>query len=53
MVECEVKTKKVGNSIGFVVPKEVVKELRIRPNEVVLIKLKDRTLYAKFYQQNL
>ena len=44
MVECEVKTKKVGSSIGFVIPKEIVKELGIKPNEVIIIKLKDRTI---------
>ena len=44
MVECEVKTKKVGNSIGFVIPKETVKELGIKPNEAIFIKLKDRTI---------
>jgi len=44
MVECEVKTKKIGNSIGFVIPKGVSKKLGIKPNEVILITLKDITI---------
>lgn len=40
MTEFEIKTKKKGNSIGFVVPKNIVKELDIKPNETIIIKIK-------------
>ena len=47
MVETEVKTRKWGSSIGVVLPKEVVDEIGIKPDETIkinirkLIKVKD------------
>ncbi len=35
MVTC--KTKQWGNSLGVIIPKEVVKELNLKPNEEVFI----------------
>ena len=38
MMELKAKTKKWGNSIGIVIPKEVVRQEDIKPNqEIVLI----------------
>ncbi len=35
----EVKTKQWGNSIGVIIPKEVVNTLKIKPEETILIKV--------------
>ena len=40
MVEFEAETKKWGGSVGFVIPKEIVKEVGIKPNETVVIEIK-------------
>ena len=37
MVETEVKTRKWGSSIGVVLPKEVVDEIGIKPDETIRI----------------
>ena len=37
MVETEVKTRKWGSSIGIVIPKEVVEEVGIKPDETIRI----------------
>jgi len=42
MVETEVKTRKWGSSIGVVLPKEIVDEIGIKPNEMVVIEVKKR-----------
>lgn len=40
MAEFEIETKKKGNWIGFVIPKKIVDELGIKPNETIIIKIK-------------
>lgn len=35
----EVKTKQWGNSIGVIIPKEVVNTLKIKPEETILIEV--------------
>ncbi len=42
MVEIQAKTRKWGSSIGVVIPKEVVEEAGIRPNEKIVIEIKKR-----------
>ena len=37
MVEIEVKTRKWGSSIGVVLPKELVDEIGIKPDETIRI----------------
>ena len=49
MVETEVKTRKWGSSIGVVLPKEVVDEIGIRPNEKITIEVKKRPLAKEFF----
>lgn len=38
----EVKTKQWGNSIGVIIPKEVVNTLKIRPEENILIEVEKK-----------
>lgn len=40
MAETQVKTKKCGSSIGFILPKEIVDKLDIKPNEIIIINIK-------------
>lgn len=40
MVETEVKTRKWGSSIGVVLPKELVDEIGIKPDETIKIDIK-------------
>jgi len=40
MVETEVKTRKWGSSIGVVLPKEVVDEVGIKPDETIRIDIR-------------
>ena len=40
MVETEVKTRKWGSSIGVVLPKEVVDEIGIKPDEIIRIDIR-------------
>ena len=49
MVETEVKTRKWGSSIGVVLPKEVVDEEGIKPNEKITIEVKKMTLAKEFF----
>ena len=46
MVETEVKTRKWGSSIGVVLPKEVVDEIGIKPDETIRIDVR-KSLKAK------
>ncbi len=39
-METEVKTRKWGSSIGVVLPKELVDEIGIKPNETIKINVK-------------
>lgn len=41
-MEVELKTKKWGNSIGVVLPKEVVDEVGIKIEETIVIDIKKR-----------
>lgn len=38
----EVKTKQWGNSIGVIIPKEVVNTLKIKPEETILIEVEKK-----------
>ena len=49
MVETEVKTRKWGSSIGVVLPKEIVDEVGIKPNEKITIEVKKRPLAKEFF----
>ena len=40
MTEVECITKKWGSSIGIVIPNDVIKEERIKPNEKVTVNIK-------------
>ena len=40
MSEIEVTTKQWGSSIGIVIPKELVDDLGIKPNEKVIVEIK-------------
>lgn len=37
MMEIKAKTKKWGNSIGVIIPKEIVKEENIKPNQEITL----------------
>ena len=41
-MEIETKTKKWGSSIGVVLPKTLVDEVGIKPNETIVIEVKKR-----------
>lgn len=41
-MEIEVKTKKWGNSIGLIIPSEVIERLNIKPEEEVVIEIEKR-----------
>ena len=49
MVEIEAKTRKWGSSIGVVLPKEVVDEIGIKPDEKITIDIKKRPLAKEFF----
>jgi len=38
----EVKTKKWGNSVGLIIPSEVVARLNIRPEEKIVIEIEEK-----------
>jgi len=48
-MEIETKTRKWGSSIGVVLPKEVVDEIGIKPNEKIVIDIKKRPLAKEFF----
>ena len=39
-MEIETKTRKWGSSIGVILPKKVVDEIGIKPNEIIRIEVK-------------
>lgn len=43
----EVKTKKWGNSIGVIIPSETVESLGIKPEEEIVIEIKERNNVLK------
>ena len=49
MVEIETKTKRWGSSIGVVLPKSLVEEVGIRPNETIVIEVKKRHKAKEFF----
>ena len=49
MVEIETKTRKWGSSIGVVLPKNVVDEIGIKPNEKITLDIKKRHLAKEFF----
>ena len=38
-MEIELKTKQIGGSLAIIVPKEVVKRERIKPEDTVLVRI--------------
>ncbi len=44
MMEIKVKTKKWGNSIGVLIPKEVVKEENIKPNQEIILMISTKPI---------
>lgn len=49
MVEIETKTKKWGSSIGVVLPKALVEDIGIKPNEPIIIDVKKRHKAKEFF----
>lgn len=49
MVEIETKTRKWGSSIGVVLPKKIVEEAGIKPNEKIVIEVKRKPLAKEFF----
>jgi antitoxin component of MazEF toxin-antitoxin module len=52
MIECEVKPMKIGNSIGFTIPKGVAKEAGIKPGKptTVLLSICEKdNLFEKYF----
>jgi antitoxin component of MazEF toxin-antitoxin module len=41
-MDIEVKTKKWGNSIGIIIPNEIVTRSNIRPEENIIIEIRDK-----------
>ncbi len=39
----ELKTRQWGHSLGIVIPKDAVEQLRIKPNEEVIVEIRKRT----------
>ena len=48
-MEIETKTRKWGSSIGVVLPKRIVEEAGIKPNEKIVIEIKKRPLAKEFF----
>ncbi len=44
MIEIKARTKKWGNSIGVVIPKEVVREENIKPNQQVTLMISQKPI---------
>ena len=44
MMEIKVKTKKWGNSIGIVIPKEAVKQEKIKPNQEITLMISTKSI---------
>ena len=44
MMEIKAKTKKWGNSIGILIPKEVVKEENIKPNQEITLMISTKPI---------
>lgn len=44
MMEIKAKTKKWGNSIGVIIPKEVIREQNIKPNQEVILMISQKPI---------
>ncbi len=44
MMEVKTKTKKWGNSIGVIIPKEIIKQENIKPNQEVTVTINVRPI---------
>ena len=44
MMEIKAKTKKWGNSIGVLIPKEVVEEEKIKPNQEITLMISTKPI---------
>lgn len=49
MVDIEAKTRRWGSSIGLVLPKKIVEEEGIKPNEKIVITIKKKPLAKEFF----
>ena len=49
MAEIETKTRKWGSSIGVILPKVLVDEVGIKPNETIVIEVKKRHKAKEFF----
>lgn len=49
MVEIEVETRKIGGSIGIIIPNEVVKQERIKPRERIRMEVKRAHTIGEFF----
>ena len=48
-MEVEIKTKKWGNSIGVVIPKEIIEKQKIKENETVIVSIKKKLLVSDVF----
>ena len=48
-----IKARKWGNSIGFVVPKEVVEELHIKLDDMITVNFKPKNPLQELWNANL
>ena len=48
-MEIEVKAKKWGDSIGVIIPKEVVEQEKIKPNDKLNIIIAKKTDLSRFF----
>mgnify|MGYP001597586535 CR=1 FL=1 len=48
-MEVEIKTKKWGNSIGVVIPKEILEKQKIKENETVIVSIKKKLLVSEVF----
>ncbi len=48
-MEIKIRARKWGNSIGFVIPRDIADAKKIKENEDVIIEIKRRPLAAEFF----
>lgn len=44
MMEIKAKTKKWGNSIGVIIPKEIIREQNIKPNQEITLMINNKPI---------
>lgn len=49
MTEIECTAKKWGNSLGIIIPQEIVKEENLMENEKIMIEIKKKHLAKEFF----